>query len=111
MKTPPPPEYGTTAVAGHIPKKNNTTGLKRKPNESTFNFKSRVVKAGLKQKCLKRTAHTQPIEDNKRTEKPQSTKQLLLTKKHLEQELNQLNHSQQPTAGHILYKQTIMRLK
>ena len=85
--------------------------MKRKPNESTFDYRSRVVKAGIKQKRLKRTAISQPTESISRIEKAQTTKQLLQTKKHIKQELSQLNHPQQPLAGLTLYKQAISRLK
>jgi len=60
---------------------------------------------------LKRTASSQPSEGVSSIEKAQTTKQLLLTKKLIKQEINQLNHSQQPLAGLTLYKQAIIRLK
>jgi len=47
------PEHGTTIVEGHYSRKNNTTGLKRRPGEAFSEYKSRCVKAGLEAKRQK----------------------------------------------------------
>jgi len=87
------PEYGNTIVPGHRRKKNNTTGLKRKPNETSFEFRSRVVRAGLAIKKAKNKNNT--IED------------LEKTKSQIENKINNLTKTNTPIAGHTLYKKQL----
>jgi len=90
------PEYGNTIIPGHRRKKNNTTGLKRKPNESRFEFRSRVVRAGLAIKKAKNKNNT--VED------------LEKTKSQIENKINNPAKTNTPIAGHTLYKEKIGRL-
>jgi len=58
-------EYGNSALERHISRNNNTAGLKRKYNESTFGFKARAVKAGINLK-KERLSSSQPTIGKKR---------------------------------------------